>query len=232
MSMSRTELKSAFREAASREFREIPATDPQIPYTFSFGFEEQMESLLKHEKKFTWRFTNTSFKRSALVTATTILLLTTACSVPAIREPVVEFIREVYETHFDYSYSNNARGDLKTEYYLSYLPEGFTESGRSDIDGYLQVNYKNDREETIAFSQFNGDTDIHVGKKYTEYRKIDVNGQEVHLHIHEDTEEENPDRIIIAIWITDTYYFDIVTHGDISEETIIKMIEGVAEVES
>lgn len=96
MSMTKAELKNAFREAAAYEFRDIPHDESLIQYEFSAEFEKKMSKLINRQKKKTWHWVNTAPKRIALIAAVAIMLFTTACSVPEIREPVVKFFSEVY----------------------------------------------------------------------------------------------------------------------------------------
>lgn len=127
MAMSKAELQRAFREAASFEFAEIPRDDTQIQYEFSAAFEAKMERLLQKEKKFTWRLVNTAAKRAAVAIAVCMVLILTACSVPAIRDPIVEFIIETFDINIDFSFDDNAPGGISEEYHLTYVPNGFAE---------------------------------------------------------------------------------------------------------
>lgn len=103
MSMTKAEFKKAFREAASYEFRGVPRDDSQIQYKFSAEFEQKIAKLIQKEKSFFWHFVNTASKRAAVIILVFVILFTTACSVKAIREPIVRFLIEVYETFNSYT---------------------------------------------------------------------------------------------------------------------------------
>ena len=90
-------LKTALREAASREFAGIPQSDGDITYTFSPRFTRRMNRLTKAEKSWLWRMTSTASKRAAAAGIAVILIALTACSIPAVREPVATFFKETYE---------------------------------------------------------------------------------------------------------------------------------------
>lgn len=90
-------LKTALREAASREFAGMPQSDGDITYTFSPRFTRRMNRLAKAEKSWLWRMTSTASKRAAAAGIAMILIALTACSIPAIREPVAAFFKGTYE---------------------------------------------------------------------------------------------------------------------------------------
>ena len=90
-------LKTALREAASREFADMPQSDGDITYTFSPRFTRRMNRLAKAEKSWLWRMTSTASKRAAAAGIAMILIALTACSIPAIREPVAAFFKGTYE---------------------------------------------------------------------------------------------------------------------------------------
>lgn len=55
-------LKTALREAASREFAGMPQSDGDITYTFSPRFTRRMNRLTKAEKSWLWRMTSTGLQ--------------------------------------------------------------------------------------------------------------------------------------------------------------------------
>lgn len=227
MAMSKAELQKAFREAASFEFAEIPRDDMQIQYEFSAAFETKMERLLQKEKKFTWRLVNTAAKRAAVAIAVCMVLILTACSVPAIRDPIINFIIEVFDIDIRYSYDNNAPDGITTEYHLSYVPSGFMEVDTLQVAGYIEVDYKDENGNMIEFSQTNGDTTRTVDTEYVQSKTLDVNGREVHLHYYNDQKND----LILALWIENSYYFEVLCVGDFDEQTVIEIVSNVKPIE-
>lgn len=71
-------LKTALREAASREFAGMPQSDGDITYTFSPRFTRRMNRLAKAEKSWLWRMTSTASKRAAAAGIAMILIALTA----------------------------------------------------------------------------------------------------------------------------------------------------------
>lgn len=107
MAMSKTDFKNAFREVVSSEFAHIPTDESSIDFTFSERFNKRMEKLIRSQKKVYYNFVNTAYKRVAILCVILLTMLTTACSVKAIREPIVNFIKQVYESFTHYSYDGD-----------------------------------------------------------------------------------------------------------------------------
>lgn len=220
MAMTKAELKNAFREAASYEFREIPRDDSQIQHEFSPEFERKIEKLIRKEKKFLWHFVNTASKRVAVIAAVFVMLLTTACSVEAIREPIVRFLIEVYESFTEYTFEGDKSDTITKEYQMSTVPEGFTQTDYFKEDAVIITTYENSDGDMIRFSQsITTDTNLFIDNESSVTKIIDVSGREVHLYIQ--------DGLTSAIWLEDTYLFKVFCHGDFSEQSVIDIIETI-----
>lgn len=227
MAMSKAELQNAFREAAAMEFQEIPRDDAEIQYEFSAAFEQKMDRILKKEKKFTWRLVNTASKRVAAIAVILLMLFTTACSVPAIREPIIEFIMETFDINISYHYDNNAPDIISAEYHLSFVPSGFSETKTDTDDGYIRIDYEDENGHRLYFVQNTAATTLDVDAEHTEYKTLDLDGREVQLHHYADT----GDSIFVAVWVENGYFFKVFCDSEISEETMIEIVSGVTPVE-
>ena len=117
MSMSREEFKAAFREVISSEFAQIPTDEDSIDFTFSEKFIKRMDKLIRAQKKSYYKFINTAGKRVAVIFAAIITLFTASLSVKAIREPVVRFIKQVYETFIHYTFEGDIQPKIKKEFF-------------------------------------------------------------------------------------------------------------------
>lgn len=220
MSMTKAELKNAFREAASYEFREIPRDDSQIQHEFSPEFEQKIEKLIHKEKTFFWHFVNTASKRVAVIVAIFVMLFTTACSVEAIREPIVRFLIEVYETFTEYRFEGDTAESITKEYRLSIIPDGFTQTDYTKDEIGITTTYENEVGDLIRFAQLiTNDTNLSIDTEKGETRILDIVGREVHLYQRED--------LTYAMWIENTYLFELVCSGTFTEQSIITMIENV-----
>lgn len=220
MSMTKAELKNAFREAASYEFREVPRDDSQIQHEFSPEFEQKIAKLIRKEKEFFWHFVNTASKRVAVIAAVLVMLLTTACSVEAIREPIVRFLIEVYESFTEYTFEGEKSETITKEYQMSTVPEGFTQTDYFKDDAGITTTYKNEQGDMIRFSQtITSGTDITIDGEHAKTKVVDVSGREVQLYLRED--------ISVAFWIEDIYVLKIVYHGNISEQGLVDIVNTI-----
>lgn len=220
MAMSKAELKNAFREAASYEFREIPQNDSQIQYEFSASFEERMEKIIKKDRSFFWKFVNTASKRAAVVAVVCMALILTACSVPAIREPIVRFIVEIFDGGNVYDFEGDITDTISQKYEMTFVPDGFTLIDTFACDGGITYTYENESGKKILFDQAITDgTFLSVDNENGTYKIIEVAGHETHLYFRGTTS--------VAFWIEDVYFFQITSNDSITEETLIKMVESV-----
>lgn len=220
MSMTKAELKKAFREAASYEFRDVPRDDSLIQHEFSPEFERKIEKLIRKEQTFFWHFVNTASKRVAVIAVVLVMLFTTACSVEAIREPIVRFLIEVYESFTEYTFEGEKSDTITKEYQMSTVPEGFTQTDYFKDDAGITTTYENEQGDMIRFSQtITSGTDITIDGEHAKTKIVDVSGREVQLYLRED--------ISVAFWIEDIYMLKIVYHGTISEQNIIDIIQTI-----
>ncbi len=220
MSMTKAELKKAFREAASYEFRDVPRDDSLIQHEFSPEFERKIEKLIRKEQTFFWHFVNTASKRVAVIAVVLVMLFTTACSVEAIREPIVRFLIEVYETFTEYNFEGEKSDTITKEYCISTVPEGFIQTDYLRDDASITTTYENEYGNKLRFYQsITSGTDITIDGEHAATKTIDVSGREVQLYLRED--------ISVAFWIEDIYVLKIVYHGNISEQGLVDIINTI-----
>lgn len=221
MSMTKAKFKMAFREAVSYEFRGIPRDDSQIQYKFSAEFEQKIAKLIQKENRFFWHFVNTTSKRVAVIILVFVILFTTACSVKAIREPIVRFLTEVYETFTQYFFGGEKTNVITEKYQISAIPTGFSEESVFETDTVITVVYQNAQNNTIHFTQsVTDETTIYLDAEKGDSKTIIVSEYEVHLYSQEG--------VLFAMWIHDGYYFEIVWYGNFSEADMIGLIQSVS----
>ncbi len=217
MSMSTAKLKNAFREAASSEFSVIPLDENSIHYAFSERFQKKMEKLIQSRKKSYWRFVNTKPKKAAIIGAILMTLLSTACGVKAIREPIVEFFVQIYETFTHYTFKGDTTGTITKEYSFSPEPEGFELAGHVQKDNFISNMYENDVGDVIELSQMTtensvADFDAEKNEVYTEW----IDGMKVHFYVSAEVKK--------AIWTKDGYYFELSCYGNFRIDTVKQLI--------
>ena len=125
LSMSREEFKAAFREVVSSEFAHIPTDESSIDFTFSEKFIKRMDKLIKSQRKPYWNFISTVSRRAAVIIVAIITLVTAAFSVKAIREPIIKFIKQVYESFTHYSFDGDTVEIITKEYTITQMLDGY-----------------------------------------------------------------------------------------------------------
>lgn len=221
MSMSREEFKAAFREVISSEFAQIPTDESSIDFTFSEKFIKRMDKLIRAQRKSYYKFINTAAKRAAVIFAAIITLFTASLSVKAIREPVVKFIKQVYETFIHYSFDGDTVEIITKEYTITQMLDGYEQFDKLTSENTIATTYKNKLGDTIIFTQMTTEysigyfVDNESGEQYTET----VDDIEIEFKEWYDTKT--------AIWANDGYVFSIDCIGNISFEDIKQIIRTI-----
>lgn len=221
MSMSREEFKAAFREVVSSEFAQIPTDEDSIDFTFSEKFNKKMEKLIKSQRKPYWNFISTVSRRAAVIIVAIITLVTAAFSVKAIREPIIKFIKQVYESFTHYSFDGDTVEIITKEYTITQMLDGYEQFDKLTSENTIATTYKNKLGDTIIFTQMTTEysigyfVDNESGEQYTET----VDDIEIEFKEWYDTKT--------AIWANDGYVFSIDCIGNISFEDIKQIIRTI-----
>lgn len=221
MAISKAEFKQAFREVASLEFSHIPQDEKSINFNFSDKFNKRMEKLIKAQRKPYWKFISTTSKRAAVIFVAILTLFTAAFSVKAIREPIIKFIKQVYESFTQYSFDGDTVETINKEYTITKMLDGYELIDKLTSDNTIATTYKNELGDTIIFTQMTTEystgylVDNESGEQYTET----VDGIEIDFKEWYDTKT--------AIWANDGYVFSIDCIGNISFEDIKQIIRTI-----
>ena len=219
LSMSREEFKAAFREVISSEFAQIPTDEDSIDFTFSEKFIKRMDKLIRAQKKSYYKFINTAGKRVAVIFAAIITLFTASLSVKAIREPVVRFIKQVYETFIHYTFEGDIQPKIKKEFFIKTLPDGFIQHDKIESDLAITTIYVNDNN-TIKFTQQSTNNANHFfDNESGTLTKVTISGINVDIY-----ESEN---IKHAVWTDEGYFFKLTCLGEINIDSVTMMIESI-----
>lgn len=218
MAISKAEFKEAFRQVISSEFSHIPKNEDEIDFVFSERFNKRMSKLINSQKKAYYHLINTAAKRVAIIFVLILTMFTAAFSVKAIREPIIEFVKQIYETFIHYLYEGDTIDKITKEYNITKTPEGFNNTGIARNDNSIITTYENISKDTIVFSQMITETntglfvDNESGNSYIET----INGLEVEFKEWYETKT--------ALWTNDGYVFIIECMGDISFDEIKQII--------
>lgn len=218
MPISKAKFKEAFREVISSEFSHIPKNEDEIEYEFSERFNKRMTKLINSQKKAYYYLINTAAKRVAIIFVLILTMFTAAFSVKAIREPIIKFVKQIYETFIHYSVEGETIDKITEEYSLTYVPEGFKQTDIVQDEYSIITFYENSSRNTIAFSQMT--TKTHSG------HFVDNESGNIHSEIVDgilvEFKEWHQNKTVL--WINNGYVFSIECIGDISFEEIKEMI--------
>lgn len=220
MAISSNEFNKAFREVISTEFSHISTDESSIDFIFSKKFEQKMKKLIAKQKKTYWQFVNTAMKRVAVASMAFIIIFTMTFSVKAIREPIVDFFIEVYETFTRYLFAGDTTDTITYEYKITNLPEGFTQTTTVKDDNLIMTVYENSNGDSIELSQsttqdaqFTLDTEIgDVDTKIIAGNHVDI---------------YTIDNLTQAMWVEDEYFFILTYVGESDLNTMQLIIESI-----
>ena len=217
MAINKNDFKNAFREVVSSEFAHIPTDENSIDFTFSERFNKRMAKLIKSQKKAYYSLINTAYKRVAIICIIILALLTTACSVKVIREPIVNFIKQVYESFTHYSYDGDTTDKITKEYYIT-APDGFNQTNITNNDFLITTEYTNNNGDIIEYNQMTTEysTGYFVDNEQNNAYSETVNGIDIEFKEWYNTKS--------AIWTQNGYVFVLDCYGNVSFDTIKQMI--------
>ncbi|HOB19354.1 MAG TPA: DUF4367 domain-containing protein [Candidatus Atribacteria bacterium] len=156
-SSSNLKLKRSLELYLEDLILQYPDADAVSAHTFSPRFERKMSALISRRKKPYYYLVNTVGKQVAVVILVILLTLSgTVFSVKALREPVVNFFIEIYETFSKILFSSEDDENYKkieTYYAPQYIPEGFMLKEEDKNDLYYRLIFTDSRSNLIIYSQ-------------------------------------------------------------------------------
>lgn len=218
MAIKRNEFLEALRRVVSAEFEQIPKKEEEIDYTFSPRFMKRMLRLFRNRKKLCWRFVNTGAKRVAVIFIAAALVFATACSFKPIREPIMRFITEIYETFTAYFFEGETVDAIEKEYTLEEPPEGFTQTNRINQDKkMITTTYENGKGDVITITQsLAQETQLLLDCEKEDAKAETIDGVEVIIYDFETIRQ--------VIWIKDHYLFQVISTGNVDLEILKELV--------
>ncbi len=214
-------LIMAFERYNKELCKSLPTDEELKNITFSEAFEKKMQKLIRVQKKSYFYMINTVAKRVALIVlAIIITLTTTAFSVKAIREAIIEFFVETFTTHSEVSVEGEEI-PIYTEFERvepQYLPDGFILSRDLSEKYTCYIVYIDSEANTICYSQnINDGTPFAVDTEDVDFETIYINGLEGIIY-----ENKDINRITFG---DEKYFYDI--YGQISMDELQKIAESI-----
>lgn len=199
------------------------------PVDYSPAFERKMDRLIRAQRKPYFPLVNTSFKRAFLAaTIAVIMLITMVFSVSALREPVVRFFVEVYETFSQVVLHHEPEDEfpamLETYYEPTWLPSGYQEKVDQRVDAaiFCEWTYMDDNGNALIFKQYTiTSTALLIDTEGTQSEQVTVNGNAALFYSNKDIQH--------LMWSDGAYGY--LVSGAVTKEELYRIAESILAVE-
>ena len=160
---------------------DIPENESEIDCEFSDEFNKKMEKLLKRVSYDRTHIVSWARRKVVMVAATIILVFVGMMSVGAIREPVVEFVYNIYEEFMEIFFEGDTKNKITYRFSLSEIPEGFVETQIMSEDSINVVRYENKQNgNIIELAQcITENISVSLDNKHGHIKILDINGEKV-----------------------------------------------------
>lgn len=221
--MTKEEVFEVFRYYASKEFEDIPENESEIDCAFSDEFNKKMEKLLKRVSYDRIHIVSWTRRKVIMVAATIILVLAGMMSVGAIREPIVEFVNNIYEEFMEIFFEGDTTDKITYRYSLSEIPEGFVETQRISDDSINIIRYENKQNgNIIELAQcVTENISVSLDNKHGYVKIFDINGEKVNVYINDYGDS------YYAFWCKESYYITLTYSGVITVEDFTEIIKSI-----
>ncbi len=146
-------IKNLLEKCFEIEFSDIPPEN-EINYEFSEKFKNNMDKHINRIGKPYFKLINTTAKRIAVVAACVVLIVASLLSVSAVREKLVEFFYQVFDTYTSAVIDEDENSEIIEVYYtISNIPDGFSNVLTDAHGNILSVIWENSNKEPILLAQ-------------------------------------------------------------------------------
>ncbi len=221
MSLSKSEFNNAFTSTISAQFDSIPCDEDSIVFDFSDKFVRKMEKLIKAQRKSYWNLINKTSKRVAIAIIAVITVFSASFSVKAIREPIVEFIIEVFKTFTSYTPNERENIDGSKVYSVTKLPDGFKQTVRTTSTAAIETVYENDNGDSIKlYQKLSGNGGTTVDNQHNKCYKVEIDSCMVEIYHYGQYDS-------FAIWVEDNAPLQLSVHYEIDLDELIELVNSV-----
>lgn len=217
--MTKVEFNNVFRMVVSKEFETVPVCENEITNSFSQNFEQRMEKLIRSERKISWHWINTTGKRVAIIVVALLCVLSAAFSAEAVREPVVNFIMEIFDGFWRIRTESEMTREITYECIPNYIPDGYTLYEENKTFYNVTRTYINASGDLLKLYQ---DATIvnefYMDNEHGEVSRIIVDGKEVILYKGTDQD------YFFITWVVNGYSLSVTSYGNLSEDVILEIV--------
>lgn len=216
-------LREAFDIYVREQNALLPSDEELVGIAFSDEFEARMETLIRRQKYGYYMLFGTVARRVATIVIALFLGATIVTfSVEALRQPVVRFFTEVFETFTRVIFMDDTFEPAPVEMEKkvpSYIPEGYVVESERITDSLYKVTYFNSELDDRFYyrQEFNTGRVFEMDTEGSGYRIVA-------LRQLEGVVNENKGKI--TLMFTDEQY-SYSLYGTVSQEELIKIAESI-----
>ncbi len=222
-------LKDAFKCYFNELYPYNPNLEQELNWSFSpdYQFEKKMNKLICSQKSYSWKYTNSISKRIAIAIIVLIITFSTAMTVNAFREPIVDFIVKTYEKFSSFFIDKDSVIESKEKISETIdkkmipqtIPKDFVLS-QEYSDEYLCITmWKKSNNEYIEFYQYASSTAMNINTENVELNQIKID--DIILYYY------TQDNITSYVWYKDGYEFSLTAPDYFNFNQIEKIIKSV-----
>lgn len=213
-------IKDALLTIERRELKALKSLEGES-FEPSQAYRRNMQRLIRKETRWTRPFVRTKKRKLLTILVAALLILSSLFSISAIREPIIEYIKEVYEkcTHFFFEEKVQQQNDvIETEYTLQWIPADYLVISVDKVP--TSINYRwNKNDSYILFTQkVIGIDSLHLNTEEENYTLLVRNGQEYYYNQTQNT--------YFFIWSCDNYTFNL-SCENMEMNDVLKILDNV-----
>ena len=214
-------LQEAFDIYVREQNARLPGEEELAGITVSDEFKARMEKLLRRQKCGYYVLFGTTARRVAsFVVALLLAMMVTTFSVEALRQPVVRFFTEVFETFTRVIFVDDTSDPEQVEMEKrtpTYIPEGYVVESEIDAGALYRITYVNTETGARIFyrQQWNDGNIFEIDTEDVEYRYVLVDS-------HKGIVYQNKDTITVA-FADEKYSYSFL--GVIVQDELLKIAE-------
>lgn len=225
-------FEKALLDSVLLEFAGVPSEE-DIEYSFSQGFEQKAEKLIKKCGTAAWHCVNTTAKKLLIAAIVTALLVSSAMAIPSVREGLINFF--THNTGINYYFTvdedaiKNAPKELEIIYSPSFIPTGFELIDETVCSGFASFTYLSPDGDLLDFTQekMPDDPNYAVGSSPDAERSkvdyVEIKGYKVIQLIW----DQPGDEAVSLIWTNEDYFFSIFCTAPVTLDEAKQIFYGI-----
>ena len=221
--MTEVQLKEAFRESYTLSFESIRI----IPESsFSDEFERKMNRLITVRRNPLWNYVNSAAKKAAAIFIGIIIIGAVGMSVKAVRDPVIQFVKTIYEKFISVTFEGETTEIIKEDYGLFYMPEGFKLTDSENSFSRNKYLYKRGEESIELIQSVSNNIQLTFDNENSVSKEIQID--DLSVTVITDSKDKN---FKYAFWENEGYIFELTCFAELTENEFIETIRSVDVIE-